>query len=207
MKLFLTNSVACDKLQLKLSTYTKAVYICSELNVRLQKQCPSIPDGVLEPKQLTFKYVCHLLTLETYLKAFLQTEKQVFMHQVPWPFSAGLILLNHMFLDTLRDSIIRGLENVLDLFAQYNVVPVDPTVDLFARSGASRRRRRKKKYHKNRRKTKTAPSPNDPLKKSRSKATKRKWKLAGAKMRKLLWLVCPLLVALLGCLTQPVPVT
>ena len=35
-----------------------------------------------------------------------------------------------MFLDTLRDSIVRGLENVFNLFAQYNVVPVDPTVDL-----------------------------------------------------------------------------
>ena len=50
-----------------------------------------------------------------------------------------------MFLDTLRDSITRGLENVLNLFAQYDVVPVDPTVELFARSLARQRRKKKKR--------------------------------------------------------------
>ena len=56
-----------------------------------------------------------------------------------------------MFLDTIRDSIIRGLENIVELFQQYDVVPIDPTVELFARSLATQRRkkkRKKKNYHK-----------------------------------------------------------
>ena len=66
------------------------------------------------------------------------------------PFRRALFLLNHMFVDTIRDSIIRGLENIVELFQQYDVIPIDPTVELFARSLATQRRKKKRKKKKKR---------------------------------------------------------
>ena len=45
-------SVACDKLQLKLSTY-ESCFICTTKRSAPKAVPPSIPDGVLEPNELT----------------------------------------------------------------------------------------------------------------------------------------------------------
>ena len=137
-------SVACDKLQLKLSTYESCLHLQRTKRSAPKAVPPSIPDGVLEPKELTHMR-SPFASIKDIPKGFF-ANREASIHasnMYRGPFRRALFLLNHMFLDTLRDSITRGLENVFNLFAQYDVVPVDPTVELFARSLARQRRKKR----------------------------------------------------------------
>ena len=108
----LTNSASPDKLKTKLSTY--------ELGLHLKRSAPkavppSIPDGVLEPNELTHMR-SPFASIKDIPKGFF-ANREASIHasnMYRGPFRRALFLLNHMFLDTLRDSITRGLENVLN---------------------------------------------------------------------------------------------
>ena len=105
---------------------------------------PTLPNGLLEPAELT-RMRLPFATIKDIPKGFFANrESSIFASSMyRGPFRRALFLLNHMFLDTIRDSIMRGLENVVELFEQYDVVPIDPTVELFARSLARQRRKKK----------------------------------------------------------------
>ena len=182
-------SVACDELTAKLSKYEAALQDQRTRRSAPPAVLPILPEGIVEPKELSRMRIPGATVKDIPPGIFANREASIISSEMyRGPFRRALYILNHMFLDTLRDSVLSGVENLVGLFSQYNVTPIDPTIEAFGRALAAGRRKKKKKGSKKKKtkvSTQRSGSTNINLSPKATKAKKlatTKWNMAGKKM-------------------------
>jgi type IV secretory pathway ATPase VirB11/archaellum biosynthesis ATPase len=171
-------SFACDSLSDKLAAYEAALQDQRTRRSAPKAVPPVLPEGIVEPKELTRMRRPNAHIKDIPPGMFANRESSIIASDIyRGPFRRALYILNHMFLDTLRNAVISGLENLVECLNQYNVTPIDPTIESLARSMATRRRKKKRK------KAKKRLVIANKGRKVKSKRRSMKWNLASSKIR------------------------